>query len=195
MYNDFIQQVFNRYYPVDKSSLTQLTALAEIQHFKKGELVLPIGKTSKHIYLLYQGAMVSYYINNEGNAYHKNIFLEGDFVGSTVSALTSTPSKFAIEAIEEATVICFKYDAYKALLKEKADMQLFYIAYLEKNWVIDKEQREIDIVLREATDRYIDFITLHPQIETRIPLHYIASHLGITPTQLSRIRKKIKKTS
>jgi len=32
----------------------------------------------------------------------------------------------------------------------------------------------------------------HPDIEKYVPLQDIASHLGITPTQLSRIRKKIK---
>jgi ribosomal protein L10 len=49
--------------------------------------------------------------------------------------------------------------------------------------------------LKEAKERYLDFITLHPNIEDRIPLQFIASHLGITPTQLSRIRKKIKEKS
>ena len=59
--------------------------------------------------------------------------------------------------------------------------------------MLDKEKRELDIVLKDAEERYLDFIKYKPGIETRIPLHYIASHLGITPTQLSRIRKKIKK--
>ena len=46
--------------------------------------------------------------------------------------------------------------------------------------------------MNEATERYSTFIASHPDVEKRVPLSYIASHLGITPTQLSRIRKKIK---
>ncbi len=55
---------------------------------------------------------------------------------------------------------------------------------------MEKEKREIDIVLKGANERYKELIATHPNLETRIPLQYIASYLGITPTQLSRIRKK-----
>ena len=136
---------------------------------------------------------MSYFINNTGDLYHKNIFLEGDIVGSTVSALKEKPSEFALEVIEDAILISFNHRKYHELIARHSDLKIFYIAYLEKNWVIDKERREIDIVLKDADERYLDIITTHPKIETRIPLHYIASHLGITPTQLSRIRKKFKK--
>ena len=38
------------------------------------------------------------------------------------------------------------------------DLKNFYIAYLEKNWIIDKEKREIQIVMQEAFERYLDLI-------------------------------------
>ncbi|MFV0467563.1 MAG: Crp/Fnr family transcriptional regulator, partial [Dysgonomonas sp.] len=112
-----------------------------------------------------------------------------------VSALINEPSNFALEAIEQSTIISFDYKKFRQLIDEHIDLKNFYIAYLEKNWVIDKEKRELEIVLKEAKERYLEFINSHPNIETRIPLHYIASHLGITPTQLSRIRKNIQEKS
>jgi CRP-like cAMP-binding protein len=127
--------------------------------------------------------------------YHKNIFLEGNIVGSMVSALKNEPSHFALEVVEKAILVSFDYRKYRELIDTQPDLKNFYISYLEKNWVIDKEKREVEIVLKEAKERYLDFITLHPNIEDRIPLQFIASHLGITPTQLSRIRKKIKEKS
>ncbi|MBJ6367037.1 Crp/Fnr family transcriptional regulator [Snuella sp. CAU 1569] len=190
-YRTFIQSVFNRYYPVNDRSITLLLDIAKIKILEKGEQLLPIGKTSKDIHILCEGAVVSYYISDDGNAYHKNIFLKGDIVGSTVSALTNKPSLFALEIIEKSILISFNYGKYRQLIEQHTDLKNFYISYLEKNWVIDKEKREIEIVLKEAKERYLDFINTHPNIENRIPLHYIASHLGITPTQLSRIRKKL----
>jgi CRP-like cAMP-binding protein len=38
--------------------------------------------------------------------------------------------------------------------------------------------------------RYEDLIKEHPEILKRIPQHYIASYLGITPVSLSRIRNR-----
>ncbi|EZH72348.1 cyclic nucleotide-binding protein [Aquimarina atlantica] len=192
-YCEFIKDVFNRYYPIEENSLSQLYAIAKVRQLQKGELLLNVGQTSKHIYILNQGVIVSFFISNEGNQYHKNIFLEGDFVGSTVSALKHESSHFGLEVIEDTTIISFDYKKYRKLIENHSDLKNFYIAYLEKNWIINKEKREIEIVMKDASERYLDFIRFQPNIEKRVPLHYIASHLGITPTQLSRIRKKIKK--
>ncbi|HAS47454.1 MAG TPA: Crp/Fnr family transcriptional regulator [Microscillaceae bacterium] len=191
-HTQFIQELINKYYPVKEDILARLQKIAQVQHLKKGEFLLQIGQTSKSIHMLYQGIVVAYFLDANGDAYHKNIFLEGDFVGSTVSALKDEPSHFALEVIEDTTVISFNHQQYRQLIDHHEDLKNFYIAYLEKNWVIDKEKREIAIVMQDAKSRYLDFIRAHPNIEKRVPLRYIASHLGITPTQLSRIRKNLK---
>ncbi|OJJ16491.1 cyclic nucleotide-binding protein [marine bacterium AO1-C] len=189
----FIKTVISKYSPIEEDTLVQLQTIAQVQHLKKNELLLQIGQVSKSVHMLYEGIIVAYFLDANGDAYHKNIFLESDFVGSTVSALQNTPSHFALEAIEDVTIISFNYQQYRQLIASREDLKNFYIAYLEKNWVIDKEKREIEIVMKEAKSRYVDFIHTRPNIEKRVPLHYIASHLGITPTQLSRIRKNLKK--
>ena len=81
---------------------------------------------------------------------------------------------------------------YKELIEKYSEFKTFYINYLEKNWVIIKERNEISLIIDDATTRYENFIKNNPNIENRIAQHHIANHLGITPTQLSRIRKKIK---
>ncbi|TMU54467.1 Crp/Fnr family transcriptional regulator [Flagellimonas algicola] len=191
-FKSHIKQVFERYHPISDVSFEALYSLGEYQQLEKGNLLLDIGKISRHIHILLEGSIVSYYLSADGTVYHKNIFLEGDFVGSTVSALKNEPSNFALSVVENSIVFTFEHAQYQSLLKQHADLKDFYVAYLEKNWVVDKEKREIEIVMKEASERYQDFIVAHPRIEERIPLHYIASHLGITPTQLSRIRKKFR---
>ena len=47
--------------------------------------------------------------------------------------------------------------------------------------------------MENATERYLKLLSKYPDISERIALHHIASHLGITPTQLSRIRKALEK--
>lgn len=192
-YIPFIKKVLNTYSPVNDTNVSLIASISEIKHLEKGEMLLEIGKTSKQKHILYKGVIVSYYISDDGNLYHKNIFLKENFVGSMVSALINEPSNFALEAIEPCILISFDYKQYRQLIEDHIELKDFYIAYLEKNWVLDKEKREINIVLKDAEERYLDFIHAHPKIEERVPLHYIASNLGITPTQLSRIRKKIKK--
>jgi hypothetical protein len=52
------------------------------------------------------------------------------------------------------------------------------------------ENRELQIILHTVEERYEFFKQAHPMLEHLIPQYHIASYLGITPTQLSRIRAK-----
>jgi len=61
---------------------------------------------------------------------------------------------------------------------------------LAENKFSIKEKREIELVTLDATERYIIFQSEHPNLENLIPQYHIASYLGVTPTQLSRIRAK-----
>lgn len=190
-YKAFIKSVFDRYSILDDDTFSNLLEMAQIQHLEKNEILLPIGTIARNIYILLEGVVVSNFLCKEGNEYHKNIFLKGHFLGSTVSYLTNTPSEFSLKSIEKSVVVGFNYKEYRKLINRYSDLKDFYIAYLEKNWVIDKEKREVDIILKDAGQRYRELIHEFPDLEQSVPLHYIASHLGITPTQLSRIRKKL----
>ncbi|EAR00050.1 Crp/Fnr family transcriptional regulator [Maribacter sp. HTCC2170] len=191
-YNQCIKDVIYKYYKVDESSLSTLYNLAEIKHFKKNEIILPVGKIANDICILYKGVVIAYFLDENGNAYNKNIFLENNLVGSTVSYLTNSPSKFALEALEDSIIISFNYKKYRELIFNNDNFKNYYISYLEKQWIIEKEKREIDIVMKDASVRYEEFLEQYPNIDKKIPLNHIASHLGITPRQFSRIRKIIK---
>ena len=104
--------------------------------------------------------------------------------------LTNTPSKFTIEALEESDIIEIEFNRFRQLLNTSHDLALFQIHYLERNWLLAKEPREVAFVQADAAHRYQQFKAESPNLIDRIPQYHIASHLGITPTQLSRIRKK-----
>ena len=184
---------FESYAPISEESWQLIENNIEIKSIKKAELLLRNGQIAKEIYFVAKGALRAFITDTEGNIYNKNIFLEGDLAGSTASLIQQNPSYFAIEALENSIIININYKKYRELIFQKDDLKNFYIAYLEKNWVIEKEQREISIVMENATERYLDLLAKHPDISQRIALLHIASHLGITPTQLSRIRKTLEK--
>lgn len=192
-YLNNLKLTFNSYAPISEESWQLIENSIEFQSARKGELLLRNGQIAKEIYFICQGALRAYITDKAGNIYNKNIFMEGDFAGSKASLLQQTPSNFEIEALEDSILININYKKYKELIFQNDDLKNFYIAYLEKNWIIKKELREISLVMENATERYLHLLSAHPDLEQRIPLLHIASHLGITPTQLSRIRKNIEK--
>lgn len=188
-----LQSNFQKYASITPESWLLIEAITEFQVVKKGSILLRNGEVAKELYFICKGILRAYITDKEGNIYNKNIFTEGSFAGSKASSLQQSPSDFSIEALEDAVLIRIDYQKYRELIFQQDDLKNFYIAYLEKNWVIEKEKREISLVMENATERYLQLLSKHHDISNRIPLLHIASHLGITPTQLSRIRKSLEK--
>ena len=177
---------------ISNESWELIQSIVTFQKLNKNETLLRNGDVAKNIHFICTGALRAYVTDYDGNIYNKNIFLETDLAGSTVSYLLGKPSNFTLEALEDTILINLDYKKYRQFIEDNIDLKNFYIAYLENNWIIEKEQREVSLVMENATERYLKLLKKHPNIDKRIQQFHIASHLGITPTQLSRIRKNMK---
>jgi CRP-like cAMP-binding protein len=180
------------YAPIKPATWESLKAIVQFQNIEKGAFLLRHGQVARKLHFIAKGALRAYFTDLEGNFYNKNIFLENDLAGSTVSLLKSAPSNFTIETLEDSILINIDYVHYRKLIDEYPDFKNYYIAYIEQHWIIKKEQREVSIVMENATERYLKLLETHPYIDQRIEQRHLSSHLGITPTQLSRIRKNLK---
>jgi len=179
------------YYPIAEQTWREFTGICELVSIEKNALLYPVGRVPKSFAFVYSGLFRLFIADEKGNEYNKMFFDENTFPGSMVALLKSEHSHFAIEALEQSTVVTIDFHGFRQLLAIKEDLKMFHIHYLEQNWLIAKEAREVALVQEEAQARYLRFLAEYPQLESRLPQYHIASHLGITPTQLSRIRKQL----
>ena len=156
----------------------------------KNDYITRFNELPSGFYFVSVGLFRLYTINEKGNEYNKSFFFENTFPGSMVSLLTNQDSNFEIQALEDSQIIHIDFKKYRELLLKYDDLKLFQIYYLESNWLISKDAREVDIVQKDADERYEEFLETYTDKLSRLTQYHIASHLGITPTQLSRIRKK-----
>lgn len=178
------------YAKIQDDTWVALQKICTCNNLDKGEVLYNTGITASSFGYVYSGLLRAFTIDEKGNEYTKIFFDKGSFPGSMRSLLQSEPSEFTIDTLEPSVIIEISFENYRKLLLTNIDLALFHISYLEKNWVIAKEVREVEIVMEDATDRYKKFLNDNPRLQGRIQQYHIASHLGITPTQLSRIRKK-----
>lgn len=155
--------------------------------YQKGANLVSIGQTPKKVAYVVKGLFSQYYINDKGETIIKYFFPEGRIAGSIPAILTQSESLFDITALEETTVLEYDFNEFKKLVSTFGDVAEFYIRYLEQHWVIDKEPYEVSLRNDSAKVRYADFLRKYPDLVKRLRKHHIASYLGITPTQLSRI--------
>ncbi|MGL5277125.1 Crp/Fnr family transcriptional regulator [Myroides sp.] len=186
---DFLQQI-NSYYPVSEETQQALLQVCKTVHYSKNELILRAGDLAKYYYFVQKGLLGYYNLDEAGNTIYKIFFEEQSFVASTSAIIENKPSDFSIIALEDTTLISYPAKEFRALVHQYHDLALFQISYLEQNWVVKKEPLEINLKWESAKQRYIKLVE-NQKLYNRLKQHQIASYLGVTPTQLSRIRKEL----
>lgn len=186
-----LHEALNAYSPISSDEFALLHPFLKLRHVKKGEVLQDTYSPAHAIYFICKGLLRTYYLNENGTIYNKNLFMENYFSASVVSLINQENSYLCIEALEPSTIIEINYKGYRHLIDTHPAYTKLYMQYLEQNWIIEKEKNEISLIMDDATQRYQKLIAKFPTLEERISQHHIATHLGITPTQLSRIRRNL----
>jgi CRP-like cAMP-binding protein len=187
-----IWEKIDRYVSLSAESKAALEKILKKKVFKKHDFFLSEGQVPRTVAFVAEGLFSQYHTSDKGDVIIKRFFPEGYFLASTSALLKKAPSLFTIQALEPSTVLEYNFQEFKELTEKQADIAAFYIRYMEIHWIIEKEPLEISFRYDSARSRYLDFLKSFPSLESRLKQHQIASYLGVTPTQLSRIRKEEK---
>jgi CRP-like cAMP-binding protein len=178
---------------------TNLSAKAELawssllrsRRYGKEEPFIRAGDVPTAFAFVVEGLLCQHYVGHDGDLVIKYFFPENRIAASVSATLLGEPSLFAITAIENSTVLEYDFAAFKSLVREFPEIAAFYISYMERHWIIEKEPGEIAFRYDDAMQRYIDFIRREPDLHKRLKQHHVAAWLGITPESLSRLRRTI----
>ena len=101
--------------------------------------------------------------------------------------LTGKPNLIPQQALTDCKIYSCDFQSLTALYSNHPDLERL-ARKMAEYYFIEKEKKELEIVLLDASQRYKIFQTEFPTLEQIIQQFHIASYLGISATQLSRIR-------
>ncbi|MBK8041738.1 MAG: Crp/Fnr family transcriptional regulator [Haliscomenobacter sp.] len=127
----------------------------------------------------------------ENNYVCLDLMFEDAFFGDYMSLITRRASPLETRALENSEMLRISSSNVDRL-KDTSMGKLIFLISAEWSYV-DKQQQQIDLLLKTAEQRYLDLLEKHPDIIRRTPQKHVASYLGITTQSLSRIRRKIGK--
>lgn len=182
----------NSFLDVSEETFSKLTGIATYKKLRAGELIARPGEIPSKIYMLTTGMMRAYLSTENGKEFNKNFFMPFSFVGALTALIQNQPSKLTYEALTECNVYEVNFHDIEQLCKEDITISNLYNRILEHVY-IRYEERQLELISLDAKDRYLALRKKIPKIDELIPQYQIASYLSITPVQLSRIRRKIKK--
>jgi CRP-like cAMP-binding protein len=154
-------------------------------------VLLNEGEISNHIYFIRKGCLREWF-NKDGKDITFQFFFEGQPVASIDSFMNQKPSLFTIESIEPSIILSVGKKDFEKLLNTYPEFKTGF-----QDFIFERFRNYGQLFLSRIKDspqeRYEDLIKNHPEIIKRVPQHYIASYLGITPISLSRIRNRKQK--
>jgi len=184
-----LKKYIDKLNPISTGSWSRLKSIFLEKEITKGEFFIKEGQTATQIAFLQDGVIRAFYKNNEGLEYNKHFFVSPCFIGGYASLITGASNQINQQALSDCKILVANYSDFVALYDKCSDIERS-ARHLAELFFVHKEQREIEIVTLDADKRYLLFQQQYPQLEQQIPQYHIASYLGITPTQLSRIRRK-----
>jgi CRP-like cAMP-binding protein len=162
--------------------------LVEVLEVKRHESLLTIGQVCKYEYFVLEGCIRSYYIDKNFDDITTMFAVSGYWTGDLHSFHKGIPSEYGLEAMEESLVIRISKSKLEEIYQRIPKFERYFRILLQ-NRVIAIDDQLANIAMG-ASQAYEHFLKRFPRMEQRVPLKHIASYLGITPTYLSRIRKK-----
>lgn len=151
-------------------------------------VLLEEGMVADRIYLIRKGCLRLFFYN-EGKDITFQFFFEGDFVASFDSLYKGSPSLFSLESIEPAELQYIMRADFYGIMENDLSMRLMYEEKIIERFSF-YQRLFLSRIKNTPQQRYEELLKEYPNIIQRVPQHYIASYLGITPVSLSRIRNR-----
>jgi len=185
-----LKDYFNSISKLHESTWERILPFFSEDKLAKYEYFARENKTAHQIAFLKTGVVRAFFINQEGKEYNKQFFVGQSIIGAYTSLLTGNVNLIAQQALTDCFIYTCDYKLLTNLFDECPDLERF-ARKIAEHYFLEKEKKEIEIVLLDASQRYILFKKEFPALEQLIPQLHIASYLGVSATQLSRIRRQL----
>ena len=181
----------NKFIPLSLNEYNELIAPCIIKrHFDKKSIITTAGEVENYINFIDSGLVRKYYkkANDEVNTQISN---EGHIVHAQESFHSRTPSEFSIETIEPTELSSITYECLEKMYSSSEKMQRLGRLVITATMVL-KDKWLSQLVKLSPRERFISFVTKHPELMQRVPQKYLASYLNIKPETFSRFKHLVK---
>lgn len=154
----------------------------------KGDYFIREGQLCHQLAFIHKGIFRSFYTDEEGDEKTYCFCSNNDIETSFESFISGKPSSLSIIAMEDAELLWIE----KKDLNHLFENYLFWSELgriLVEMEYLKMARHAAETKTETAQDKYLRLMKERPELLQRVPLHYIASYLGISSRHLTRMRK------
>lgn len=167
-----------------------ITREGELRFYSRGEDFFTAGKVAPYFGYIKSGTLTYVAYSEAGEGHVIGLEFSNEFVADFPFSLSGRRAKVSVVAATDCEIYCIPVSRVVELMKsdlhvkeiiDRATEAVFSTVY----------DRYMSLYVQTPQERYNDLISRHPDLFSLFSLRDIASFLNITPTHLSRLRKKI----
>ncbi|RZJ31283.1 MAG: Crp/Fnr family transcriptional regulator [Flavobacterium sp.] len=174
----------------DEKALAEIVGSSQIIALKKNDYLVREGQACP-LFCYIESGILQHSITVDGNEKTTYLALRNSATSSLFSFLNQSPSRKDVRAIVDTKIFAFDLAAFRKLLEKNDLFRRFYYNLLERQICLIDDYR-IDLLTMTPEERYRKLLATDPALLQSVPLHYLASFLGISMRHMSRIRKSAK---
>lgn len=170
-----------------ESELDEIVDRFSVLALKKNQLLVAENQVCPYFCYVESG-ILQHAIVVEAEEKTTYLALRNSVTSSLNSFLNTIPSRKSIKALVDCQLWVIDLENFKDLLANNQSFHQFYYNLIERQIMLIDDYR-IDLLTLTPEERYKKLLATEPKLLQEVPLHYLASFLGISNRHMSRIRK------
>lgn len=170
----------------DPAALKEFNAAFTRVECKRGEILFPIGKVCRKLYILESGSAKQFRYNEDGSEHISWFNFEGDLVTSYSSFILDKPSEEGVIALEDCQFLSLSRETCCELAEKYHAIETFFRKMLGV-YYIESDKRLFFLQAMSARQKYEHIKKHNPHFLQRLSQKELSSFLGISRETLSRI--------
>lgn len=188
-----VHQYIERFVSLTQEEYLIVDEYLKLKAIPKKTMLLNAGDVCNFEAYVLKGCIREYFIDKRGAELTLEFAVEDWWVSDITSFEHQTPSMMYIEALEDCELLVLSREAKDELLRRVPKLERMFRLMIQRHLAV-VQKRLLRTVTYSAMDKLEEFLKRYPTLPNRVPQHYIASYLGITPEFLSKLRKRQMKT-
>jgi CRP-like cAMP-binding protein len=157
-----------------------------VRSFARKETISKAGEVEDYFNFIVSGMARKFYMQGAED-FTVQISYEGHLIHCQESFHSRNLSEYYIDAIEPVVLISISYLDFERILTSSQKMEHMGRVIMTQMFIL-KDRWQMQLVMLNAKERFLGFISANPIMMQRVPQKILASYLNIKPETFSRFK-------
>lgn len=181
-------QSLSKYVDLSEDLIAAIEESTIIRRYQKGTILLKEGHYCNECYFILKGCIRAYCLK-DGEEITTEFYTEDQVVLLSIYG-KQIESSITLECSED-TIVSFGTPEFEKVMYQKYPILIAFNSAMAEILMAQYQDTHTEFKLTSPEERYLNLLKTRPDLIQRVPLHQIASYLGMKPETLSRIRRRI----